>query len=266
MKRLLAIAALGAVVVTAAVAATPPATKSAGALTVGVDLPSEGFQVGVVRGTEVLLAQGFEIDLARILAFRLGLDKTVFTQSRFDRLFSAGPKPWDIAIAEISITPSRRLTADFSVPYLSVGEAVLLSKSVPGATPRTLAGIRGLRICALSKSTGADVVTSRIKPTKPVRLIGNVPTLLLDLQTGVCDAVVYDSPVLATLKARAPLRYGTLLGVIPTGEQYGIALPKGSTLRPEVNKALTSMIQDGTIARLQRKWLDGDTSKLVVLR
>jgi len=43
---------------------------------------------------------------------------------------------------------------------------------------------------------------------------------------------VYDSPVLATLKARAPLRYGTLLGVIATGEQYGIALPKGSTLSP----------------------------------
>ena len=131
--------------------------------------------------------------MARILAFRLGLKKTVFVQSRFDRLFSAGAKPWDLAIAEITITPSRRLTTDFSVPYLSVDEAVLLSKSVAGTTPRTIAGIRGLRICALSKSTGADVVTGRIRPTRPPRLIGNVPTLLLDLQTGKCDAVVYDS-------------------------------------------------------------------------
>lgn len=266
MKRLLAIAALGAVVVTAAVAATPPTTKTEGTLTAGVSLPSEGFQVGVVKGTNVLLAQGLEIDLARILAFRLGLKQTVFTQSRFDRLYSAGTKPWDLAIAEITITPSRRLTADFSVPYVSVGEAVLLSKSVSGSTPRTLAGIRGLQICALSKSTGADAVIRRVKPTKPVRLIGNVPTLLLDLQTGVCDAVVYDSPVLATLKGRAPLRYGTLLGVIETREQYGIALPKGSPLRPAVNKALTSMIEDGTIARLQRKWLASGFDKLPVLR
>ena len=73
--------------------------------------------------------------------------------------------------------------------------------------------------------------------------------------TGVCDAQ----------GARA-LRYGTLLGVIATGEQYGLALPKGSTLRPAVNKALTTMVEDGTIARLQRKWLTGDLPKLPVLR
>ena len=72
--------------------------------------------------------------------------------------------------------------------------------------------------------------------------------------------------VLATLKARAPLRYGTLLGVIATGEQYGIALPKGSTLRPAVNKALTAMVEDGTIERLQRKWLTTGIDKLPVLR
>ena len=109
-------------------------------------------------------------------------------------------------------------------------------------------------------------MTGRVKPTRPARLVGNVPTLLLDLQTGKCDAVVYDSPVLATLKARAPLRYGTLLGIIATGEQYGIALPKGSTLRPAVNKGLTTMVEDGTIARLQRKWLTTGIDKLPVLR
>ena len=75
MRRLLAIAALGAVVVTAAVAATPPTTTTAETLTVGVNLPSEGFQVGVVRGSDVLLAQGLEIDMARILAFRRGLEE-----------------------------------------------------------------------------------------------------------------------------------------------------------------------------------------------
>jgi polar amino acid transport system substrate-binding protein len=265
MKRLLAVAALVAVVTTTAVAATPP-TQTADTLTVGVNLPSEGFQVGVVRGSDVLLAQGLEIDLSRILAFRLGLKKTVFVQSRFDRLFSAGAKPWDLAIAEITITPGRRVTSDFSVPYLKVDQAVLLSTSVPGTTPRTIAGLKGLKICALAKSTGADAATTTIRPTRPVMLVGNVPTLVLDVQTGKCDAVVYDSPTLATLKARAPLRFGTLLGVIPTGESYGIALPQGSTLRPAVNKAVTSMIDDGTVARLQRKWLATGIDKLPALR
>ncbi len=66
-------------------------------------------------------------------------------------------------------------------------------------------------------------------------LVGNVPTLMLDLQTGKCQAVVYDAPALGTLKARAPLRYGPFVGVIETGEEYGIALPKGSPLLGPVN-------------------------------
>ena len=36
-------------------------------------MPSEGFQVGVVKGSQVIYAQGFEIDLARALAKQLGL-------------------------------------------------------------------------------------------------------------------------------------------------------------------------------------------------
>jgi polar amino acid transport system substrate-binding protein len=264
MRRLLAVAALGLAIAAAAAAATPT-TTTPGRLTVGVNLPSEGFQVGIVRGADVLLAQGLEIDMARTLASRLGLDRAVFVQSRFDRLFSPGAKPWDVAIAQITTTPRRKGTADFSVPYLKVDQGVLLSQSVGGTPPRTTAGLRGLRICALAKSTGAEVVTGRIKPTRPARLIGNVPSLLLDVQTGKCDAVVYDAPVLATLKARAPLRYGALAGVIRTAEQYGIALPKGSALLPSVNAALTSMVNDGTIERLQRKWLTTGIDRLPVL-
>src|SRR6187200_3231424 len=103
-------------------AAAPPPTLEAGTLTVGVAMPSEGFQVGVVKGSQVVYAQGFEIDLARALALRLGLGKSVFLQNRFDRLYSAGPKPFDLAIGEISITPSRRRTVAFSKPYMSVDQ------------------------------------------------------------------------------------------------------------------------------------------------
>ena len=97
-------------------------------------------------------------------------------------------------------------------------------------------------------------------------LVGNVPTLMLDLQTGRCEAVVYDAPALGTLKARAPLRYGPFVGVVKTGEQYGIAIPKGGTLVAPVNKALASLLADGTVDRLARKWLTVDPTDLRELR
>jgi len=266
MKAFLAVAVSTLVVgVSAALAATPPETQSPGRLTVGVSLPSEGFQVGVVKGSEVLYAQGLEIDLARALAARMSLQGATFVQSRFDRLFSAGQKPWDVAIAEITITPERRRSVSFSRSYMSVDQGVLTAQTLR-SVPKTIAGLRRLQLCALTKSTGAVVAEQTIAPAKPVRLIGNVPTLMLDLQTGHCDAVVYDAPALGTLKARAPLRYGPFAGVIKTGEQYGIAVPRGSTLLAPVNKALAALIADGTMDRLQRKWITVHLEDLPVLR
>jgi ABC-type amino acid transport substrate-binding protein len=53
--------------------------------------------------------------------------------------------------------------------------------------------------------------------------------------------------------------------VIKTGEQYGVALPKGSQLLPTVDAALGTLIADGTVQRLQRKWLTTNLSALPVL-
>lgn len=265
MRRLAGIALLAFVLGVAVASAAPPPTQQPGRLTVGVSLPSEGFQVGVVRGSEVLYAQGFEIDLARALAIRLELGGVVFVQSRFDRLFSAGPKPWDVAIAEITITPARKGAVDFTRPYMTVDQGVLVAQTLR-TVPRSLAALRALRLCALRKSTGAEVAQKRIAPTQPLLLVGNVPTLMLDLQTGRCDAVVYDAPALGTLKARAPERYGPFVGVLKTNEKYGIAVPRGSGLRSRVDRALASLVADGSVERLQRGWLTAHVDGLPVLR
>lgn len=258
---ILAALALGA----AASAAGPIPTTTPGQLTVGVSLPSEGFEVGVAKGDQVTYAQGFDIDLARALAKQLGLARVAFVQSPFGRLFSTGAKPWDVAIAQITITDQRRRTAEFTQPYMTVDQGVLAAQTVNPA-PRTLADLRSLRICALTKSTGATTAQTVIAPTKPTRLLGNVPTLMLNLQTGHCQAVVYDAPTLGTLKARTPDRYGPLIGVIKTGEQYGIALPKGSQLLSPVDAALGALVADGTVQRLQKKWLSTNLARLPALR
>jgi len=264
MKTLAGAALLGLVLVAVASSAAPPPTVTPGRLTVGVALPSEGFEVGIVKGPRVLYAQGFDIDLARAIARRLGLPRVDFLQSRFDRLFSSGAKPWDVAVAQITITRRRRATADFTRPYLQVDQGVLLAQTVR-PVPRTIAGLRPLRICAIRKTTGADAASARIRPTRPVILIGNVSTLMLNVQTGRCQAVVYDAPTLGTAKAQAPSRYGPFVGVLRTREQYGIALPKGSPLLGPVDAALAALIANGTIKRLERTWLTTDLSKLPVL-
>jgi len=246
--------------------ADPPATLQPGVLTVGVNMPSPGFQVGAVRGHGVVFARGLEIDLAHALAARLGIPRVVFYQEpQFARLIAPGPKPWDIALAEVTITPERSTAVAFSIPYLSADQGVLLRRGLPSA-PRTIAQLARLRICTKSSTTSAALVRTRINPSKPARFLGNTTLMLNALQAGRCDAVVYDAPILATLRAQVPQRYGPLVGVIATAENYGAVLPLGSTLQPVVDEALQGIIDQGTLLTIARRWLNTDLSALPVLR
>ena len=113
LRFLILAAILSALAAAGAGGAAAPPTKQVGTLTVGLAMPSEGFQVGIVKGSEVVYAQGFEIDLARALTARLGLSKTVFLQNRFDRLYSAGPSrsTWRSARSRLPLRASARSTS-----------------------------------------------------------------------------------------------------------------------------------------------------------
>ena len=97
-----AAAALGA---GAATASAAPATGTPGTLTVALNLPSDGFQVGAVQGRTVVAARGFEIDLTQALQAKLGLSSLAMLQEPvLHQAPGPGPKPWDMAVAQATIT------------------------------------------------------------------------------------------------------------------------------------------------------------------
>jgi polar amino acid transport system substrate-binding protein len=246
--------------------ADPPPTLVPGVLTVGINMPSPGFQVGAVRGHGVVFARGLEIDLANALAARLGLPRVVFYQEpRFDRLIAPGPKPWDIALSEVTITPERSVNVLFSTPYLAADQGVLLRRDLKNP-PKTIAALATLRLCTQANTTASALITTRVMPVKPPKLYGNTTRLLDALQASRCDAVIYDAPILATQRAQVPRLYGALVGVIETNEDYGVVLPTGSPLAATVNDALAAIISRGTLAALSKRWLSTDLSKLRALR
>ena len=263
--RLLAL--LGALVAaTTAVAAPAPPTVEPGVLTVAVSLPSPGFQAGAVRPDgSVVAARGLEIDLARSLAARLGLKRVRFVNDpSFQRLLARGAKPWDLALAEVTITEPRRGNVDLSSSYLEADQGVLLRRNLPA--PKTRAALARLKLCVQRGTTGSDLVSARVKPSRAPFRYASVDLLLDAVRTGRCDAAVLDAPILAAERAAAPYRYGSLAGVLETGERYGAVLPKGSALTPRVSAAVEALVANGTVAKLQRRWLATDLAKLPVLR
>jgi polar amino acid transport system substrate-binding protein len=255
-----------ALVLTATAGAEPPPTKTPGVLTVGLAMPAAGFQVGAVRGRQVVLAKGLEIDLARILARRLGIPRVRFVNERlFSTLLIPGPKDWDVALAEISVTAPRAQRVDFSRPYLSADQGVLVRRGL-ASSPTSIAALRGLQLCAERATTGSQLLVNKIKPRRKPLLLSDPSDLSYGLFTKRCDAIVADAPTLAVLRRQAPDRYGPLVGRVVTREKYAIALEKGSPLRPSIDSALRAVIKDGTLKTLRRRWLGVDTAKLRALR
>ena len=265
--RLLLAAAIAAGALAAGTAGAAPApTKTPGVLTVGLSMPAAGFQVGVVRGRHVVLAKGLEIDLARLLARRLGIPRVRFVnEALFSTLLKPGSKDWDVALAEITVTPARRQRVDFTRPYLSADQGVLVRRDL-ASTPRSLAALRPLQLCAERATTGGQLLVQRIKPRRKPLLLRDQSDLTYALFTQRCDAIVADAPMLAVLRRQAPDRYGPLAGRIVTNEKWAIAVEKGSSLGPQVDAALRRVLAGGALAQLRRRWLGVDTAKLPVLR
>jgi polar amino acid transport system substrate-binding protein len=73
------------------------------------------------------------------------------------------------------------------------------------------------------------------------------------------------APILAAERAAAAYRYGPLIGVLRADERYGVVLQKGSPLTPRVDAAVRALVANGTLAKLQRRWLLTDLGRLQVL-
>src|ERR1700754_315036 len=141
------IAALGAALIALSAAvsasATPnraaPPTKQPDTLTVGLSLPSPQFQIGTLRGTNVLNPKGMEIDFARAIQKALGLKKIAFYNfADFTKVYAPGPKPVDFTFAEVTITSARAKAIDFSVPYLKANQGVMIRKGL-SPEPKSIA-------------------------------------------------------------------------------------------------------------------------------
>ena len=81
----------------------PPPTS----LVVALPLQDPSLQAGVVRGREVILARGFEVELARTLARRLGgrVERFVYVPSA-SRLHATKAPGWHLAHTWLGLDPA----------------------------------------------------------------------------------------------------------------------------------------------------------------
>jgi polar amino acid transport system substrate-binding protein len=269
--KVLVVAASAIALVCASVAGARPVappTLRPGVLTVGLDPPVVGFQVGTLRGQKVLNPRGYEIDVAKGIAAKLKLRKVTYVKVPFAVLIRPGAKPFDLALEESTITVARQRVVSFSAPYFDANQGVLVSKKVAaaGKVPKSLSDLRKLQLCAQAVTTGLGYVQHRLHPAKRPLIYQTLAAAYTAVQNGSCDAFVMDLPLVASQKKTKPSAYGPVAGQIITNEKYGAVMTKGNKLKPAVDRAIRTLAANGSIAKWQKKWFSIDFSKLRVLK
>ena len=242
-------------------AAPPPPTS----LVVALGLRDPSLGAGVVRGGQVVLARGLEVELAKLLARRLGAAVGRFVELRPALRLLAGPAGgWQLALAGIEPSRAARATADLSEPYLTTDAAVVLRRHLP--RPRGLGDLRGRTLCAVRGSEAARTIGTVVRPKAAI--LATRPDRLRELlRTGACDAALVPAIEAARFVRGHDRELGPVAGRIPSGDGLVVAVARGTGLDVEaVDRALAQLRRDGTLGRLARSWLRLDPARLRTLR
>jgi ABC-type amino acid transport substrate-binding protein len=246
----------------------PPATAAPPprSLVVGLSLGDPRLQAGVVRGRDVILARGFEVELARVLARRLGgrVDGFVYVPSA-PRLLASSLAGWQLALGGIVPAGSTGAAGDASSPYLTTDVAVIARRGLE--RPHGLADLRGSILCAIRGSEAAHVLAARVRPRRAPLLVPGADRLRTLLRTGACDAGLVPAIEAGVFLDGQRRLFGPVVARIPNRGGYVMLLRRGEGLDVAVvDRELARLARDGTLGRLAKAWLGLDPAALPILR
>ncbi|MGB9820752.1 MAG: basic amino acid ABC transporter substrate-binding protein [Pseudothermotoga sp.] len=197
---------------------------------------------------------GFDMDLVREIAKLADLE-VKFIDMSFDSLIPAlRAGQVDVVAAAMTITDDRKQIVDFSSPYWTADQSIIVKAD--SDLTITILFQKG-RIGVQTGTTGDlwctdNLVGKGLLPEKNLKRYDTFVLALSDLLNGNIDAIVLDSPVANRFAAVRPVK---VVGVIVTGEQYGIAVKKGNKeLLEKINSAIKVLNETGKMAELIDKY------------
>ena len=236
--------------VSAACASAAAPTKTAGTLTVGTDKP--GYPP-YIQDDDPTNGKGFESAVAYAVAARLGFakDQVKWTVVPFNSSYAPGPKEFDFDINQIGINPDRQSAVDFSDPYYTTPQSVVVLKGSKIESAATLADVIAAKI-------GVQVGTTTLDALKALNVTPEVfddtAAATAALKNGQIDGLAVDLPTGIYLRD-AELTDAKIVGTFGKGEDWGLLAEKGSTLVPCLNEAIAAMTADGSLASITQEWM-----------
>jgi polar amino acid transport system substrate-binding protein len=194
---------------------------------------------------------GFDVDLTNAIAEKAGFEFEL-VNTGFDALLAGMAEcQYDAAISGITITEERAKVMLFSDPYTTAGQTVMVQPD--NEIIKAKEDLAGKTVAVQTGTTGAAAVEEISGAI--VKYYDSYQLAILDLGNGQVDAVVVDNPVADAFVAKNPGKFKTV-GNVFTSEEYGLAICKKNTdLQKKINDAIAALKADGTLKKIEEKWL-----------
>jgi ABC-type amino acid transport substrate-binding protein len=165
---------------------------------------------------------------------------------------------FDVGADGITITPERAKNVDFSIPYIDFTQFLLVNIDEDRFTqPAEFAADPNLLIGTQIGTSNYDAAASLVDPDR-IKAFDQFGTAIQALLNGDVDAVMIDNVsgmgYVGVNKDKLKLTGDPVIA-----EKGGFIFGKGSPLTPAIDSALEGMQADGTLDRLYKKWILGET-------
>src|SRR6056297_3009660 len=193
---------------------------------------------------------GVDMELARLLAEKLDMELEILDMD-FDSLIpSLSANKIDVAMAAITITEERKQKVDFSIPYYSVDQSIIAPEE-SDIEINEEGDLTEYNIGAQNGTTGQIHISKnyieerKMKKNQLGKYATNIEAIT-DMLNGNIDLVIIDSSAAKGYMKLKPIK---IIYTIKTGENYGIAMPKNSPLKKDIDTALKEILKSD-------KWTD----------
>ncbi len=228
--------------------------KQRGELRVGFDIGYMPFEMRNKTGEIV----GFDVDLARVLARKLGVKVTLLNIAWDGIIPALLTDKFDLLMGGMTITKERAERVDFCDPYMEIGQTVLISR-VLAERVKTYSDLNRPEFKLVTKlGTTGDIATRKMLSRANIRSFESEADAAMEVRNGRADGFIYDSTFNLVFAAQ---NKGSVVNLMPpfTKEPLGWGVRKSDpAFRLWLNQALAEMKSDGTYQALYRKWFESD--------
>ena len=202
--------------------------------------------------------KGFEVDLMKKVAEKLGLECEYLPAMKFDSiipLIKQGGKA-DVGVSNFTITDERKQEIDFTDPYVDSNQGVVTKVGAERADADSL-NAEGVTIACQAGTTGEAWAQENL-PKATIKSLDDPVAAVTGVQTGLYAAAAADLPVMKYLCSNSFTDCQVSIE-IPTGEQYGIVVSKDNAgLTEAINAALAELADDSSIKELEIEWFGSE--------